>query len=135
CDPVFADLLHLPTAESNDQPTNTRVPHEHIGSTAEHCDRNAGCIRKPERGKNFLFAVRLNQPVRRTSDPKRREGAEWNITSDAVWAEGRSKRLPEFVHNASRGSRAISARSCAISAAIASRGEHTANEILSPGAN
>ena len=87
-----------------------------------------------QRGHDLVAAAGLDQPVRRAADPERRQRRERHVTAHAIGSERGAQRLDRRRSRHLRdASTAISARSCAISAAIASAGEHTTNEIVSPG--
>src|SRR5262249_60006366 len=101
-------------------------------SAAEHRDRDPGGMGNPQHGHQLAAAARLDQPVRRAADAKRRQRRQRRAGAQAIGAELRADRLLEGAHTWP-ASTAISVRSCAINAAIASRMVQTTNEIVSPG--
>src|SRR5436190_237607 len=111
---------------------NAIVGDAHVRSAAEQGDRHVRAARDAQRVDDLVAAARLDQIVGRPADAERRERREPHVPSDARLAEPRAERVVERRH-ACRASTAISARSCAISAAIASRIVQTTNAIVSPG--
>src|SRR5262249_28089541 len=87
---------------------------------------------KPQHRHQLGAAARLDQPVSQAADAERRERRQRHAGAEAIGAELRANRLCERTHTCP-ASTAISVRSCAINAAIASRMVQTTNEIVSPG--
>ena len=135
-DVTVVNLTNLAGPRPNDQATHTRIRNEHVRSAAEDRDRHLRAMSQRQRRHDLAAAARLDQPIGGAADAKRRERRQRHILLNAI-AEGGAQHLAESVtrlaHDPAAASTAISARSCAINAAIASRGEHTANEIISPG--
>ena len=90
---------------------------------------------RDRQGRLDLVAVsRFDQPLRRTADAKRCERREEYFGTDPVRTERGSHRGREIGHEW-RSSTAISTRSCAMSAFIASASVQTANAMVSFGAS
>ena len=101
------------------------------------CDRHAGRVRRACSAVTIssLFRVSSSQsagpPTRNVVKRRERHVA---LRRDPARTRPRSA-IAEVAHRRTASSSAISARSCAISAASASRGVHTSNESRRPGAS
>ena len=129
------DLLDGAAAGTNDQSTDARVRHQHVRSTSQDGDREPGRMREPQRATSLVTAPGLDEPVGRAADPERRERCERRVATDAGSTERTAQQPADVAHTGSEHVTARIRRSRAISAAIASAGEQTTNEIESPGAN
>ena len=129
---VAAIERHLAAARTDDQPADAAIGHQHVRSTAQHRHRHAGRARQFERRHQLVAAPRLDQPFRRAADLERRERRQRHVRPQAIGAERLLHGGDEPVH-CRPISNTINARSCAISAAIASRGVQTEKAMVSPG--
>src|SRR5262249_11439171 len=129
---MVVEARHIAAARADDEPANAAVRHKDVRSAAEHRHRHTGIPGDAQHGDDLVAGAGLDQPLRRAADMKRRERRERHIRLQAIGAAGGSHGGVERAH-ACPASTAISVRSCAISAAIASRIVQTANEIVSPG--
>src|SRR5439155_1640144 len=123
---------HLAAAGTDDQSANARVGHEHVRSAAEDGHADALAARESQRRDDLVGTARLDQPFRRTADLEGRQRRERDVRPYPIGAERQVERRAERRHDGD-DSTAMSARSCAMSAASASRGVQTTKEIASPG--
>src|SRR5262249_44976277 len=131
-DSTVGDARHVAAARPNDEAVDAAIRDEHVRSAAEQRHPHALVMGDPQRPQHLVAAAGLDQPARRTTDVERRERRERRVRTDAIDAERDVHRRLEGAHTRP-ASTAISVRSCAISAAIASRMVQTLNEIVSPG--
>ena len=128
--PSFVHAMDLAGARPDDQSAHASIGDKHIRAAAEQRHRDATVAGEVEGERNLAAVACFEQPVCRAADAKRRERRERGMFSNAIGCEMSPQRGAE---GHGRLSSAINARSWAMSAAIASRAEHSEKEILSPG--
>ena len=123
--------LDMRRAGPDDEPADATIADEHVRASAEHGDSHACLMRHPKRRDQLPGAARLEENVGGSAHLERGQRGERHVDADPVRTKLANERM-----NERRGGHDLSiARSCAMSALIASTWLQRANSIQSPGAS
>ena len=86
-DVPLVDRAHVAAARADHEAAHAGVRHEHVRSAAEHRHRHARRARQRQRRHDLVAAARLDQPVGRAADAKRRQRRERHVGAQPIGAE------------------------------------------------